>query len=111
MCPAHKDKVEIKCLGSIGVKTPTKPKVYLFFSLALGTLNMIRLMLCALFSYNMGDKIIKLSMNAAFKDIWLKGLNCLTHGRIVYFYIMYQSLHDHNYHLPEIGCALFSLFG
>ena len=50
-------------------------------------------------------------MNVAFEDIWPKGLNCLTHGRIVYLYIMYQSLHDYDYHLPEIGCALFSLFG
>jgi len=31
LCP-HKDKVEIKCMGSIGGKTPTKPKLYLFFS-------------------------------------------------------------------------------
>ena len=23
VCPAHKDKVEIKCMGSIGGKTPT----------------------------------------------------------------------------------------
>ena len=32
VCPAHKDKVEIKCMGSIGGKTSTKPKLYLFFS-------------------------------------------------------------------------------
>ena len=74
MCSAHRDKVEIKCMGSVGGKTPIKPKIYLF-SLAIGTLNMIKLMLCALFSYNMGNKIRKLSMNVAFKDIWLKGLN------------------------------------
>ena len=30
--PAHKDKVKIKCMGSIGGKTPTEPKLYLFFS-------------------------------------------------------------------------------
>ena len=23
VCPAHKDKVEIKCMGSVGGKTPT----------------------------------------------------------------------------------------
>ena len=68
---------------------------------------MIRLMICALFSYNMGDKIRKLSMNAAFKDIWLKGLSRLTYGRIVYLYIMYQSLHDYDYHLLEIRYATF----
>ena len=32
VCPAHKGKVEIKCMGSVGGKTPTKPKLYLFFS-------------------------------------------------------------------------------
>ena len=67
---------------------------------------MIRLMLCALFNYNMGDKIKKLSMNTTFKDIWLKGLSLLTYGRIVDLYIMYQSLHDYDYHLLEIRCAL-----
>jgi hypothetical protein len=32
VCPAHKDKAEIKCMGSVGGKTPTEPKVYSFFS-------------------------------------------------------------------------------
>ena len=32
VCPAHKDKVEIKCIGSAGGKTPIEPKLYLFFS-------------------------------------------------------------------------------
>jgi len=32
VCPTHKDKIEIKCLGSVGEKTPTEPKLYLFFS-------------------------------------------------------------------------------
>ena len=54
-------------------------------------------MLCALFNYIMGDKIRRLNMNIEFEDIWPKGLNCLTHGRIVYLYIMYQSLHDYDY--------------
>ena len=31
--------------------------MFIYFSLAIGTLNMIKLMLCALFSYNMGNKI------------------------------------------------------
>jgi hypothetical protein len=26
VCSAHKDKVDIKCIGSIGGKTPTEPK-------------------------------------------------------------------------------------
>ena len=32
VCSAHEDKVEIKCMGSVGGKTPTEPKLYLFFS-------------------------------------------------------------------------------
>jgi hypothetical protein len=32
VCPTCKDKVEIKCMGSIGGKTPTEPKLFLFFS-------------------------------------------------------------------------------
>ena len=32
VCPAHKEKVEIKCMGSVGGKTPTEPKLSLFFS-------------------------------------------------------------------------------
>ena len=66
----------------------------------------MKLVLCALFIYIMGDKIRGLNMNVAFEDIWPKGLNCLTHGRIVYLYIMYRTLHDYDYHLLEIRCAL-----
>jgi hypothetical protein len=32
VCPACKDKVEIKCMGSVGEKIPTKLKFYLSFS-------------------------------------------------------------------------------
>jgi hypothetical protein len=32
MCPACKDKVEIKCMGFVGEKTLTELKFYLFFS-------------------------------------------------------------------------------
>ena len=32
VCSTHEDKVGIKCMGSGGGKTPTKPKLYLFFS-------------------------------------------------------------------------------
>ena len=107
VCSAHKDKVEIKCMGSVGGKTPTEPKIYLFF-LTLGTLNKMKLMLCTLFNYDMGDKIRRLSMNVAFKFIWQKRLSCLTYGRIVYLCILYQSLYDYDYHLLEIRCALFT---
>jgi hypothetical protein len=37
----------------------------------------------ALLNYNMSGKIRILSMDVAFKSIWPKGLNCLTHERIV----------------------------
>jgi hypothetical protein len=33
VCPAHKDKVEIKCMSFIGGKTPIEPKLYLFLSI------------------------------------------------------------------------------
>jgi hypothetical protein len=32
VCSAHKNKTEIKCMGSVGGKTPTEPKLYSFFS-------------------------------------------------------------------------------
>ena len=97
-------------MGSIGGKHQQNQN-FIHSSLALGTWNKMKLMLCDLFNYIIGDKIRRLNMNVVFKYIWLKGLNCLTHGRIVYLRIMYHSLHDYDYHLPEIICALFSLFG
>jgi hypothetical protein len=30
VCSAHEDKVEIKCMGSVGEETPIEPKLYLF---------------------------------------------------------------------------------
>jgi hypothetical protein len=65
------DKVEIKCMGSVGGKTSTEPKLY-YSSLSLGTLNKMKLMLCALFNCYMGDKTKRLSINIAFKYIWQK---------------------------------------
>jgi hypothetical protein len=41
MGPAHRDKAEIKCIGSVGGKTPTEPKVY--SSLTLDILSKIKL--------------------------------------------------------------------
>jgi hypothetical protein len=32
VCPACKDKVEIKRMGFVGGKTPIEPKLYSFFS-------------------------------------------------------------------------------
>ena len=82
-----------------------KTKTFFILLYPLGVLNKMKLMLCALFNYNIGGKIRRLSMNVAFKFIWQKRLSCLTHGRIVYLCIMYQSLHDYDYQLPEMGCA------
>jgi hypothetical protein len=48
VCSAHKDKAEIKCIGSVGGKTPQNQNL-IHTSLAIGTLNMIRLILCTLF--------------------------------------------------------------
>jgi hypothetical protein len=45
--PAHRDKAEIKCMGSVGGKIPTEPKVY--FSLTLGILNKIILMFMSIY--------------------------------------------------------------
>jgi hypothetical protein len=59
-----------------------------------------------LFIYNMGDKIKSMGISAAF-SLWQKDWSCLTHGRIVHLYLMYQSLHDYDYHLPEIRYAIF----
>jgi hypothetical protein len=42
VCPAHRDKAEIKCMGSISRKIPTEPKVY--SSLTFGELSKIILM-------------------------------------------------------------------
>jgi hypothetical protein len=42
VCPAHRDKTEIKCMGSVGEKTPTESKVY--SSLTFGELSKIILM-------------------------------------------------------------------
>jgi hypothetical protein len=39
VCPAHRDKAEIKCIGSVGGKTLTEPKVY--SSLTFGELSKI----------------------------------------------------------------------
>ena len=54
VCPAHKDKVEIKCMGSIGGKHQQNQN-FIYSFLSLGTLNKIKLMLCALFKYNKSD--------------------------------------------------------
>ena len=42
---------------------------FIYSSLALGTLNKMKLMLYAMFNYIIGDKIRRLSMNVAFKFI------------------------------------------
>ena len=107
MCSAHKDKVDIKCMGSVGGKTPIEPN-FIYSSLALGTLNHDRAnVMCIIYSYNMGDKIRRMSMNVAFEYIYQKEWSCLTYGRTVYLYKMYQSIHNCDYHLPKIRYAKF----
>jgi hypothetical protein len=54
-CPALTDKVEIKCMGSVGGKTPTEPKDLFILSLTLDTLDKTKLIFCILFIYSMGD--------------------------------------------------------
>jgi hypothetical protein len=67
VCFAHNDKVEIKCMGSVGGKTPTEPKHYIFSFLALGTLNHDKIdVMCIVLSSYMGDRIRRMSMNVAF---------------------------------------------
>jgi hypothetical protein len=60
-----------------------------------------------MFNYIIGDKVRGLSMNVAFKYIWLKGFNFLTNGWTIHLYIIYQSLYDNDYHLPKIRYATF----
>ena len=110
VCPAHKTRYRSSAWALL-VGKHQQNQNFTYSSLTLGTLNKMKLMLCALFNYNMGGKIKRLSMNIAFKYIWQKRLNCLTYGRSVYLYIMYRTLYDYDYHLLEIGYALFSLFG
>ena len=50
-------------MGSVGGKTPIEPKLYIF-SLALGTSNHVIVDIMCIHSYNMGDKIRRMSMNA-----------------------------------------------
>jgi hypothetical protein len=53
-------------MGSVGGKTPREPKLYFFSFLALGTLNHDKVDVMCIHSYNMGDKIRRMSMNVAF---------------------------------------------
>ena len=91
VCSAHKDRVEIKCMGSVGRKTPIEPNLYLFFSLALGTSNHVMVDVMCIHSYNMGDKIRRMRMNMAFEYICQKEWSYLTYGRIVHLYKMYRT--------------------
>ena len=94
-------------MGSVGGEIPTEPKLYLFIFLTLGTSNHVTVDVMCIHSYNMGDKIRRMSINVAFEYICQKQGSCLTYGRIVHLYIMYQTLHDYDYHLPKIRYATF----
>ena len=106
VCSAQKDMVEMKCMGSVCGKTPTEPKL-IYSSLTLGTSNHVTVDVMCIHSYTMGDKIRRMSINVAFEYICQKEWSCLTYGRIVYLYKMYQTLHNYDYHLPKIRYALF----
>jgi hypothetical protein len=54
VCPAYKDKVEIKCMGSVGGKTPTEPKLCSFYSI-LGHIEQDKV--SGVLFYDKGDKI------------------------------------------------------
>jgi hypothetical protein len=81
---------------------------FIYSSLALDTMNHDKVdVMCIVHSYNMGDKIRRMRMIVAFEYILQKGLSCLTYGRIIHLYIMYQTLHDCDYHLPKIRYVIF----
>ena len=52
--------------GALLVGKHQQNQNFIYSSLSLGTLNKMKLMLCTLFIYNMGDKIRRMSMNVAF---------------------------------------------
>ena len=84
MCPAHEDKVEIKCVGSVGRKAPIEPKLF-YSSLTLGTSKHVKVdIMCIVHSYNMADKIRR--MIVTFEYIYQKEWSFLTYGRIVHLY-------------------------
>ena len=94
-------------MGSVSGKTPAEPELYLLFFSSLGTSNHVTVDVMCIHSYNMGDKIRRISMNVAFEYICQKEWSYLTYGRIVHLYKMYQTLHDYDYHLSEIRYATF----
>ena len=83
VCSTHKDRVEIKCMGSVGGKTPIEPKL-IYSSLTLGTSNHVTVDVMCIHSYNMDDKIRSMSINVAFEYICQKEWSCLTYRRTVY---------------------------
>jgi hypothetical protein len=58
-------------MGSVGVKTPIEPKLYLFFSI-LRHFEQDEVDVMCLFIYNMDGKIRIMSINIAFKYICKK---------------------------------------
>ena len=65
---AHKDKVEIKCMGSFGGKHQQNQN-FIYSSLALGSLNHDKVDIMCIHSYNMDNKIRRMMMNGAFEYI------------------------------------------
>ena len=77
-------------MGSVGGKTPTKPKL-IYSSRTLGTSNHVTVDVMCIYSYNMGDKIRRMRMNMAFEYICQKEWSFLTYGRIGHLYKMYPT--------------------
>ena len=69
VCPAHKTRKRSSA-WTLLVEKHQQNQNFTYSSLILGTLNKMKLMLCVLFTYVMGDKI--------------KRFSCLTYGRIVH---------------------------
>ena len=69
VCHAHKIRLRSSVWALLVGKHPQNQN-FTYSSLTLGTLNKMKLMLCVLFTYVMGDKI--------------KRFSCLTYGRIVH---------------------------
>jgi hypothetical protein len=76
VCPACKDKVEIKCMGSASGKTPTKPKLYLLFP-NLGHMEQDEFDVVCFVQLCLSGKIRRLSMNVVFTHIWQKRVEFL----------------------------------
>jgi hypothetical protein len=67
VCSGHNDKVEIKCMCSVGGKTPTESKLYIFFFFNPRHIELYKVdVMCIVLSSYMSDKIRRMSINVVF---------------------------------------------